>query len=61
MFKQHTIILERTVNGRKHRFSLTKICSGPFEIALDLYLRAAKRGIEIDVFQLMKEQFVKTT
>ena len=61
MFKKHTIILERTVNGRKHRFSLTKFCSGTFDIAMDLYLRASKRGVDIDVFQIMKEQLVKTT
>lgn len=47
-----TIVLERTVNGKIHRTTITKNCFMHCDIINDLYSRALKRNVPIDIDDL---------
>ena len=55
MLKLQKIIFERVVNGRTHRFARCVVCRSAFDVAFDIFLRAVRRNIKVDILDLMDQ------
>jgi len=55
ILKPQRITFERVVNGRIHRFTKCAFCRNAFDVAFDIFLRAVRRDIKVDILDLMDQ------
>jgi len=55
ILKPQRVTFERVVNGRVHRYTKCALCRSAFDIAFDIFLRAVRRNIKVDLIDLMDQ------
>ena len=56
---EHTVVFERKVRGRIHRFKCTKRCHTHVDIPLQIFYRAQRRNVPVDLDVLIEQMVVK--
>jgi hypothetical protein len=56
---EHTVIFEREVKGRIHRFKFKKRCHTHVDIPLQVFYRAHRRKVQVDIETLIDQMVVK--
>ena len=56
---EHTVILEREVKGRIHRFKCTKHCHTHVDIPLQVFYRAHRMNVPVDIDVLIDQITIK--
>jgi hypothetical protein len=56
---EHTVVFEREVRGRIHRFKCTKRCYTHVDIPLQVFYRAQRRNVPVDLDLLIEQMIVK--
>jgi hypothetical protein len=56
---EHTVVFEREVRGRIHRFTCTKRCHTHVDIPLQVFYRAQRRNVPIDLDMLIEQVIAK--
>jgi hypothetical protein len=52
---EHTVVFERMVRGRIHRFRCTKRCHTHVDIPLQVFYRAQRMNVPVDIETLIEQ------
>jgi hypothetical protein len=58
---EHTVIFEREVRGRIHRFTCTRKCHTHVDIPLQVFYRAQRMNVPVDIETLIEQIVSKET
>jgi hypothetical protein len=58
---EHTVVFEREVRGRIHRFKCTKKCHTHVDIPLQVFYRAQRMNVPVDIETLIGQIAFKET
>jgi len=58
---EHTVVFEREVKGRIHKFKCTKRCHMHVDIPLQVFYRAHRMNVPVDIDMLIDQMTTKET
>jgi hypothetical protein len=58
---EHTVVFERKLKGRIHRFKCTRHCHTHVDIPLQVFYRAQRMNVPVDIESLIEQIVSKET